>query len=315
MAVRISKGSSIVIPGRRYCAGPGIQSHALCLHLWIPGSRHSGVEDARKRAYGAPRNDEEASVIAPILCGAGCAVVLPRHRGDQSFPSRNARGWSTERRTSLSVLPRSCRQERGRLSALHGGDFCPRGRSFRTPTGPSWAPDPAGFRPPSSAPRPAHRRALPRSRDGRLPGTPGGARSVPSRPRAPHLLPPARRLMRAPSRGGDGWNIILARNKCQGPSPPHPEEPAKRASRRMGRPMVRDARLRRAPHHEAEQDPLSPLEPVLGPAAGWTRVRGRAAESDRRRTGQLARPRLPRGDRRSMIGRLGRAGRTPADSA
>jgi len=28
----------LVIPGRRVSAGPGIQSHASCLHFWIPGS-------------------------------------------------------------------------------------------------------------------------------------------------------------------------------------------------------------------------------------------------------------------------------------
>ena len=51
---------------------------------------------------------------------------------------------------------------------------------------------------------------------GGAPAPPG--RCVHPRPRAPHLLPPARRLMRAPSSGGDELNIILYRNKCQGVS-------------------------------------------------------------------------------------------------
>ena len=138
---------------------------------------------------------KRVSAIAPILCGAGCAVVLPRLCGDQSFPLDNARGWSTERRTSLSVLPRSCCQERGRLSALHDGDFCSAGPRFLG-RGQRLSPSPAG--------------SLRSGRNAARSG-PGASRARGSepRPRAPHLLPPARRLMRAPSRGGDEWNIIL----------------------------------------------------------------------------------------------------------
>ena len=125
---------------------------------------------------------KQPSFAARIFCGAGYAVFpfpLPAERRGDGAPS----GAPVFR--LAAPLVRGTRAPLGAPSRL----FCPRGRSFRTRTGPS-RPDPVGFRPPSSAPRPAHRRAVPRSRDGRLPGA-SRRQACEACPRAPHPLPPA----------------------------------------------------------------------------------------------------------------------------
>jgi hypothetical protein len=102
-----------------------------------------------------------------------------------------------------SVLPRPSCEERGRLSALHRGFSVPGAvTSGRGPGRLLAQPDPAGFRPPSSAPRPAHRRAVPRSRDGRLPGA-SRRQACEACPRAPHPLPPAMTPHESALGGGD----------------------------------------------------------------------------------------------------------------
>jgi hypothetical protein len=125
--------------------------------------------------------DFQACVLAARSCpscgcglaGPGCpaawglASFFPRMmRGDGapsgatffSFAapafSRNAGASRRSTRTSL------------RSPGLFCGDSCPRGRASGRGTGPK-GPDPAGFRPPSSAPRPAIQGRVPRSGDGR----------------------------------------------------------------------------------------------------------------------------------------------------
>ena len=89
--IRLSNSPSIVIPGRRVSAGPGIQSHTPCLHLWIPGSR-----------FRAPRNDERV--------GARRRPYSWRRRVRRSpfLPPRMPRGWSAGWRTSLKSCRTSC---------------------------------------------------------------------------------------------------------------------------------------------------------------------------------------------------------------
>ena len=127
----------------------------------------------------------KASVIARILCGAGYAVVFPALAGTSFSPGPNAEG--VERRAALPsfVLPRPLLENAGASRRSTAAISVPRGRSFRTRTGPSWVPDPGSFRRPSSAPRPAHRRAVPRNGDGRRPRA-SRVRGYEPRPRAPH---------------------------------------------------------------------------------------------------------------------------------
>src|ERR1035437_1057225 len=100
---------------------------ALC-RLVNDALRDTPDTDVIERGYGVVDDD-------PVLDG-----IL---RAAPSFFSEGAGASRRSTRTSL------------RSPGLFAGDFCPRGRNFRARTGPCWAPDPAGFRPPSSAPRPA----------------------------------------------------------------------------------------------------------------------------------------------------------------
>ena len=89
-------------------------------------------------------------------CRARALPGGPRfNRGPGGVDPRKMRGG---RRAEEAQPVRLCTRLFGtawRLSARRHGDFRPRGRSFRVPTDPSRDPDPAGFRPPSSTPRPA----------------------------------------------------------------------------------------------------------------------------------------------------------------
>src|ERR1035437_4082786 len=94
----------------------------------------------------------------PYSCGAGYAVVPSRLAPGTFLAPALCEG--TERRAAHPYQSTPCGAgTRGDGCAPLGAPsrlFCPRGRSFRTRTGAEPGPDPAGFRPPSSAPRPAH---------------------------------------------------------------------------------------------------------------------------------------------------------------
>ena len=105
---------------------------------------------------------------------------------------------SAERRYfSVWHLAAACRVTRhARLPALHCGDFSPRNRT--SGSGPEGGPSryPGAFAPFIRS-RPATE-GSPRSRADGSPRRPGAGIANP-RPQAPHLAPPTRRLMRAPS--------------------------------------------------------------------------------------------------------------------
>ena len=115
------------------------------------------------------------------------------------FSLTDVRERSAERRYLLSLAPcgAACRVTRhARLPALHCGDFSPRNRT--SGSGPEGGPSryPGAFAPFIRS-RPATEGG-PRSRADGDPRRPGAGIANP-RPQAPHLAPPTRRLMRAPS--------------------------------------------------------------------------------------------------------------------
>jgi len=135
------------------------------------------------------RNCLRACASARVVCGAGYAVrlifpALPG-RGERSVEKRGGvRSLLSGRRAARQALSRHvlsvCVTER-RLSALTRDDFSPRDRASGCPTGACGSLHPAGFRPPSSAPRPAIQgRPLVVGPDG-YPGPPGGGITSPAR--------------------------------------------------------------------------------------------------------------------------------------
>jgi hypothetical protein len=71
-------------------------------------------------------------------------------------PPKKRGGQNADRRYFLIHAFRRATEASGvRLPALYRGDFAPRGRASGPGQGPSGHPDPAGFRPRSSGPRPA----------------------------------------------------------------------------------------------------------------------------------------------------------------
>jgi len=127
----------------------------------------------------------------PCSLRRGGAVTSPRRSGASPFSPGQARGDGAPSGAPVFRFAALSFEERGRLSALHRGFSVPGAvASGRGPGRLLARPDPAGFRPPSSAPRPAHRRAVPRSGDGRRPRA-SRVRGYEPRPRAPHPPPPS----------------------------------------------------------------------------------------------------------------------------
>ena len=155
------------------------------------------VERGIIRGCGA-REKPDLNVKQP--CGIGRGLWGAAGPFASSFP-RQSEGAERQEALPSFVTPCGVASPAGdaRLPALRSGDFAPRDRSFRGRTG---GVTPAlirgGFRLPSSGPRPAHRRAVPRSRDGRLPGASRDC-ACEAQPRAPHPAPPTERLRKAPS--------------------------------------------------------------------------------------------------------------------
>ncbi len=127
---KFQTATHFVIPGRRVCAGPGIQSDTPCLHLWIPGSlamlaprNHQGV-GMRHRPY-----SKRARVST--------RVIWRRRVRRRLFSSPRQKPEGMERRAAhqSSVLPRSLLENAGASRRSIGGDFCPRVRVSWFPSG------------------------------------------------------------------------------------------------------------------------------------------------------------------------------------
>ena len=194
--------------GRNAPAGPGA-SRMAALRALHPDRKARGY--SQKRSASATRIPVSGTVIYSI--GKRAKLRRPyslRPRVGRNlcplsraflFSSGQARGHGAPSGApGLSVLPRSCCQERGRLSALHGGVFTPApGRAFFGPLSPRLR---LLLRSPFGWPRWARASGKPRrpavsellagglSAPGRNPGAARvrGVRSIP-RPQAPRPAP------------------------------------------------------------------------------------------------------------------------------
>jgi len=154
------------------------------VRIWIPGSRVTR----------APRNDGNSIFKQPTLRWP-CCLVGAGHASLPFHPRRTPREWSAARRPNVAPCGAGppCDRRGLRAAALHGGDFCSRGRaSGGRSTG---APRVRGHDLRQAFAR-LHRtpvqpsKAEPRSGPGRLPAT-SRVQGYEPHPQAPHPPPTA----------------------------------------------------------------------------------------------------------------------------
>jgi hypothetical protein len=162
-----------------------------------------------------PGHDDRGAGVRHRPCSRrrGVRRRPPRRRGGRLLsPAINARGMERRAAQPLSFCAALSYENAGafrrstRTSSRRPGLFAAisvpgavasgRGREGNP------CPYPAGFRPPSSAPRPAHWRAVPRSGDGRRPRA-SRVRGCEPRPRAPRLPHFKKASRSAPRRTGE----------------------------------------------------------------------------------------------------------------